>query len=209
MQYLLEHFGVAVAAVTGVLAAKGKQVDLFGIVVLALATAFGGGTVRDVALGSLPVFWVRDANYLTNAVLAAGITFYAVRYFEIPASVLLVADAFALSFFTILGAQKAVSVGASAGISVAMGVITGVVGGILRDMMLGEIPLVFRPHICLYATAALLGAALYMAMQSWWPAVEWHMLVGTSATLLLRLVGIRWNLSLPVFEYERNRKQTT
>jgi uncharacterized membrane protein YeiH len=207
MQYLLEQFGVGVAAITGVLAAKGKRVDLFGIVVLAMATAFGGGTVRDVVLGYLPVFWIQDPNYLLNAVIVAVVTFYAVRYFEIPESVLLVADAFALSFFTILGAQKAIHWGASPAIAVAMGVITGVVGGMVRDVLLGEIPLVFRPNICLYATAALLGASVHIGMQAWGWQGQGDLLVGTLVTLILRLIGIRWNLSLPVFEYEGRRAE--
>jgi uncharacterized membrane protein YeiH len=196
----LEHFGVAVAAITGVLAAKGKHIDLFGVVVLAIATAFGGGTVRDITLGSFPVFWVRDANYLLNAVLVAVATFYTVRHFAIPSTVLLIADAFALSFFTIVGAQKALHLEASPAIAIAMGVTTGVVGGMIRDVMVGEIPLVFRPNINLYATAALLGAGLYLLIHSQWPEGPFNLVVGTVATLLLRLIGIRWNLTLPVFK---------
>jgi uncharacterized membrane protein YeiH len=199
MQYLLEHFGVTVAAITGVLAAKGKQVDLFGIIVLALVTAFGGGTVRDVALGYLPVFWIKDPNFLLNAVAVAIATFYVARFYEFPYTALLVADAFALSFFTVLGTQKALTLSSSYSIAIAMGVITGVAGGILRDVLVGEMPLVFRPHICLYATAALLGAGVYCAVCHWQPGERMNLVIGTIATLLLRLAGIRWKLALPVF----------
>ena len=102
MQYILEQFGVTVAAVTGVLAARGKQVDLFGVIVLALVTAFGGGTLRDALLGTGPVFWTKDAYFLLNASGTAVVTFYLVRFRELPQQVLLVADAFALADAVVL-----------------------------------------------------------------------------------------------------------
>jgi len=134
MQPWLDHFGVSVAALTGVLAARGKQVDLFGVIVLALVTAFGGGTVRDLALGSVPVFWIENSDFFINALLTAVVTFYLVRYHELPVTVLLVADAFVLALFTMAGAKKSLAFAAPPSIAIAMGVITGVVGGILRDL---------------------------------------------------------------------------
>ncbi len=200
MRYLLEHFGVAVAAITGVLAARGKRVDLFGVVVLAIVTAFGGGTVRDLCLGSTPVFWIADHRFLLNATGVAVLAFFVARLRRMPESVLLVADAFALAFFTMAGAEKSLALGTTAPIALAMGVITGVVGGILRDVLTGEIPLVFRQQIYLYATAALLGAGVYVLWVRWMP--EWHLalLLGTLTTLALRLGAIRWKLSLPEFD---------
>ena len=97
MHYLLEHFGVAVAALTGVLAARGKRVDLFGVIVLAVVTAFGGGTVRDLCLGSRPVFWIQDPFYLLNATGVAVVSFFVARVRQFPETVLLVADAVAHS----------------------------------------------------------------------------------------------------------------
>src|SRR5688572_14071408 len=169
MQYVLEHFGVGVAAITGVLAARGKQVDLFGVIVLALVTAFGGGSLRDLLLGDVPVFWIRDPNFLLNATGVAFIAFFAARFHEFPHAVLLVADAFALALFTMIGAKKALAFGVSPSIAVAMGVITGVVGGIVRDVLTGEIPLVFRREIYLYATAALCGAVVFVLLARWLP----------------------------------------
>src|SRR5512137_2093473 len=91
-QSLLDHFGVSVAAITGVLAARGKQVDLFGVIVLALVTAFGGGTIRDLTLGDLPVFWATDSWFFLNAAITAVVLFFLVRFHEPHATVLLVAD---------------------------------------------------------------------------------------------------------------------
>lgn len=200
MQPWLDHFGVSVAALTGVLAARGKQVDLFGVIVLALVTAFGGGTVRDVALGSVPVFWIENSDFFINALLTAIIAFYLVRYHELPVTVLLVADAFVLALFTMAGAKKSLAFAAPPSIAVAMGVITGVVGGILRDLLIGTLPLVFRRETYLYATAGFVGATLFVLSYHHWPADPvFSMVLGGTVTLLLRLAGIKWKIALPVF----------
>ena len=157
MRYLLEHFAVAISAITGVLAAR-KQDDLLGVNVLALETELGGGTIRDNVLSNGPVFWVEDSRYLVNAALTAVATFYLVRYHELSRTFLLVADAFSLALFTIIGTQKAVNFGVPSSVAVAMGVITGVAGGILRDLLMGQIPLVFQREIRLYATRRLFRA---------------------------------------------------
>lgn len=199
MQYLLEHFGVAVAAITGVLAARGKRVDLFGVLVLAVVTAFGGGTVRDLCLGSVPVFWVRDPHFLLNAAAVAVLAFVIARFRAFPETALLVADAFALAFFTLVGVKKALAFQVAPPIAVAMGVITGVVGGMLRDVLTGEIPLVFRQQIYLYATAALCGALAYVLLKGWVARDPVITVIGIGITLGLRLGAIRWKLSLPEF----------
>src|SRR3954447_13040810 len=153
-QRCLEHFGIAVSAISGVLAARGKRVDLFGVLVLALVTSFGGGTVRDVLVGDLPVVWIREPAFLLNATLVTFVTFFVRRVRELPRSFLLVADAFALALFTIVGTRKGIVMNFAPPVAVLLGVVTGVAGGILRDVLTGEVPLVFRPQIYLYATAA-------------------------------------------------------
>jgi uncharacterized membrane protein YeiH len=200
MQYYFEHFGVAVAAITGVLAARGKGVDLFGVMVLAVVTAFGGGTVRDLCLGATPVFWIEDPRFLLNAAAVAVVSFFVARFREFPATVLLVADALALAFFTMVGAKKSLGLGAAPTIAVAMGVITGVVGGVIRDVLTGEIPLVFRQQIYLYATAALLGAVVFVLLHRWQPDQPHNLMLATLVTLALRLGAIRWKVSLPEFD---------
>jgi len=203
MQPLLDHVGVFVAAITGVLAARGKRVDLFGVLVLALVTAFGGGTVRDVLVGDTPVFWLRDPGLLLNATLAALLTFVVARQWALPMGALLVADAFALSAFSMIGTQKGIVMQFSAPVAVLLGVVTGVAGGILRDVLTGEVPLVFRPEIRLYATAALAGAALCVALYAAGTGLTPAAVAGAALVLGLRLAGIYWNISLPVFKTKR------
>jgi len=207
VQYVLEHFAVSVAAITGVLAARGKQVDLFGVLVLALVTAFGGGTVRDVLLGRLPVFWMADEWFVLNAVITAVIAFYLVRYHELPGAVLMVADAFALALFTMIGTRKGLEFPVSPGIAVMLGVITGVAGGILRDLLIGEIPLVFRREIYLYATAAFGGASAFVLLARHTENPRWNAILGTLVTLVLRLAGIKWRIRLPMFRPKVTQSQ--
>jgi uncharacterized membrane protein YeiH len=195
--YLLDMFGVAVFAVAGALAAGRKRMDLFGVLVLGLVTALGGGTLRDLVLDAHPVFWIADPAYLAMATAAAGATFVGARRRRPPGRALLVADALGLAVFTAIGAAKTLSLGFSGVIAVIMGMFTGVAGGMLRDVLAGEIPLIFRREI--YATASLAGGAALALLQAGGVPGQWALAGGAAVTLGLRLAAIRWGLSLPVF----------
>lgn len=199
MQYALEHLAVAVCAITGVLAGKGKQLDLFGVVVLALVTALGGGTIRDLVLNATPIFWIADPHYVHTAVAAALATFIIARFWELPLTVLLVADAFGLALFTLVGVEKSLACGVANTIAIFLGVVTGVGGGLMRDVLTGEIPLVFRKEIYLYATAAFCGAGLFILLGRFFPSQPANRLIAAGAILLLRLAAIRWKLGLPMY----------
>jgi uncharacterized membrane protein YeiH len=205
MDYLFQHFGVVVGAVSGVLAAGGKRIDLFGVIVLGLVAALGGGTLRDLVLGPDPalgtsaVFWIGDANYIVTATLASVAMFFIARLRTMPHKLLAVADAFVLASFTILGASKAGAFGVGSVNAVFLGVITGVAGGVVRDVLVGELPLVFRPETYFYATAAFAGATVYVLIERWLPGNRVGGFVGAGITLALRLAAIQWKLSLPVF----------
>jgi uncharacterized membrane protein YeiH len=199
-QLILEHLGIFVAAITGVLAARGKGVDLFGVLVLALVTSFGGGTTRDLLVGDLPVVWLRSPWYLVNASAVAVLTFVICRFRALPEKVLLIADAFTLAFFTMLGAEKGVMREFSAPVIVLLGVVTGVAGGIFRDVLLGTVPMVFRAEIRLYATAALCGSLAYVALNAYGIAGPTAVAIGAAVVLVLRLAAIYWKISLPIFQ---------
>lgn len=195
---IVEHAGIGVSAVSGVLAAKGKRIDLFGVLVLALVTAFGGGTVRDLLVGDTPVAWLRGPGLLMNATLTALLTFFIAGRVRLPQRALIVADAFALAAFAIIGASKGLAFAVSPPVAVLLGVITGVAGGIVRDVLTGQVPLVFQPEIRLYATAAIAGATAFVLAHG--PLGEaTAMLLGTGTVLSLRFVAMRWKLSLPIF----------
>lgn len=186
------------AAASGALAAKGKPVDLFGVVVLALVTAVGGGTIRDVVLDVRPVFWVADSSFVVTAVLCAFAVFVAARYHPLPERTLILADAAALALFTVVGVEKTLAAGASPIVAVAMGAVTGAAGGMIRDVLAGEIPLVLRPQTHLYATASLCGAAVFVLLRPYLDPGSLR-LVAAGTTLALRLWAIWWKIGLPEF----------
>lgn len=195
----IEYAACAVCAISGVLAAEGKRLDLFGVVVLALVTAVGGGTIRDLCLGVRPVFWIQSPDYLTTALIAALVTFVVARFMDVPARALAVADAFGLALFAIIGTEKAMLLGSPGLVAVMMGIVTGVAGGILRDVLRSEIPWVLRAEVELYATAAGVGCTVYVLLRHWLPAAEAHRYIGMLVILGLRLAAMRWQVRLPIF----------
>jgi uncharacterized membrane protein YeiH len=201
--HYLDLFGVAVFAVTGSLAAGRKHMDFLGVIVLAVVTALGGGTLRDLVLGAVPVFWATAPVYIFVASGTAIVVFFMVRFYQIPNGVLLVADAFGLAVFTIVGTQKALALETHAAIAVVMGVMTGVVGGIIRDTLSGEIPLILRREI--YATASLCGAITFWAISIAIKDLTLAIIISIIVTLVLRLSAIKWKLSLPLYTSREER----
>jgi uncharacterized membrane protein YeiH len=197
LRYLVELGGVAVFAISGVLAAGRKSLDLLGVAVIAVVTAIGGGTLRDVLLDRHPIFWIADPAYLWVILAATVVTLGYVRLWIASRRALLIADALGLAFFTIGGVQIAQQAGHSDPIALLMGTITGVAGGVLRDVLTAEIPLILRPGR-LYATAAILGAGLYVLLVGRGVSMEAAALAGMGATAGLRLAAIFWGLMLPV-----------
>ena len=195
-RYLLDLLGVAVFAVSGVLAAGRKGLDLLGAVVIAVVTAIGGGTLRDILLDRHPIFWIAKPAYLWVILAAAVVTLGYLRFWVASRGALLIADALGLGFFTIGGVQLTRQAGHPALIAVLMGTITGVAGGMVRDVLTGEIPLILRPGR-LYATAAIAGALLFVLLEALGMTPDAAALLGMAAIVGFRLVAIRWDLTLP------------
>ena len=194
---ILDLVGVGVFAVSGALAAGRRSLDLLGVVVIALVTAIGGGTLHDLLLDR-PVFWVVDPAYVSTIVIAALLTVVYVRFRRPPDKALQLADALGLALFTISGSQIAESAQHAGLIVVVMGTITGVFGGVIRDVLCAEIPMIFRKG-SIYATAAIAGATLYVALQQLGVDRVTASLAGMGAIAGLRLAAIYFRLSLPVF----------
>ncbi|OUS28392.1 hypothetical protein A9Q99_12790 [Gammaproteobacteria bacterium 45_16_T64] len=162
MIYWFDLFGTAVFALTGLLAAKDKKLDWYGGVVLAMVTAIGGGTFRDIALGRTPVFWIQDDAYFWVILSTAIIATPFISRMHSPGRWLVWSDAFGLALFNVIGCQVALASGSSLIVAVFMGMATGTFGGMIRDLLVSEIPLVLRHEI--YATAALMGGIVYIAL---------------------------------------------
>ena len=199
MPVWIEYFAVAVCAITAVLAAEGKRIDLFGVLVLALVTAVGGGTIRDLCLGVRPVFWIEHPQVVWTALIAATVTFVIVRFTHLPSRLLDVADAFGLALFGIAGTEKALAYGTPGIVAVLLGIVTGVAGGILRDVLRREIPWVFQVEVDLYATAVFVGAVVFVLLRVYLPPSETHRYIGMAVILVMRLAAMRWKLRLPTY----------
>ena len=193
--YWTDQAGVAVFAIAGTLLAFRKKMDGFGAIVLASATAIGGGTIRDLILG-LPVFWTHDEVYLYTILTAALLTIVWLRFKAyIPMTTLQIADAFGLAFFAAMGAEKTLAAGFSPFIAVIMGTISACFGGMLRDVLARDIPMVLKGE--LYATTCLVGATVYVLLVPFQPLIA--LAAGMSATLVMRLGAIKYQWSLTVF----------
>lgn len=198
MLYVVGLLAVGFSAITGALAAEGRRMDLFGVLVLALVTSLGGGTLRDLVL-DVPVFWSIDDWFLWTGLAAGTLTFAAVRYWHPPHQFLLIADAIGLAFVAVLGTEKALAHQTTATTAIVLGVVTGVAGGILRDLLCSEVPLVFRRETYLYATAAFGGDLVFVLLHRATFDRTTCLVVAAGVILALRLAGLRWKLALPVF----------
>ena len=194
--YVIVMIAVAVSAMTGVLEAGRKPIDLFGVVLVALTSALGGGTMRDLLLAR-PVFWVADQTYLVAAIAAGVATFVLVRLARLPANLFLLPDALGLALFTVIGTQAALSYGAPWFVASFLGLVTGVFGGVLRDILCNEVPLVFAGE--LYATASWAGAIAFIALLHAGVAGTTAALLAMAPIFLTRIAAIRWHLTLPSF----------
>lgn len=191
-------FGTAIFAISGVLLAGRLKMDPFGVTVLASVTAIGGGTIRDMALGATPVFWIKDTTYIWVIIVTCILTMMLVRRPKrIPWWVLPVCDAVGLAVFVGIGVEKALLYQDSALIAIIMGVITGCGGGIIRDVLAREIPMVLRSEV--YATACIVGGVFHTTALAMGYDNSVALLSGVTSTLIIRLGAIRWHLSLPTF----------
>lgn len=184
-----------VFALEGAFAAIQGNLDVLGMAVLAFATALGGGILRDLLIGSIPPNSIRDWRYGATAFAAGAFVFVGYRHLShVPAMWILTLDAAGLGLFAVAGAAKALDLGIHPLLSILMGGITGVGGGTIRDILLARVPAVL--HSDIYATAALLGAAIVVAGWKLKIRAAWSMTLGGAACFLLRMTALwrHWNL---------------
>ncbi len=195
IRFVVDMSCVAAFALSGVLAVRDRKadLDLLGVLIVAVVTAVGGGTVRDVLL-SVPVFWLEDPKFIYCPLLVGLAAFIIIRKRRHPSLEMFVnvLDAFGLAYFSVLGTQKAINLGMGPVTAVIMGVITGVSGGMMRDSYTGQVAFTLRKSGELYATAAIVGNVIVVLAPG--AAGLW---AGGLVVLGLRLAAIRWKLTLP------------
>jgi uncharacterized membrane protein YeiH len=193
--YLIDILGTISFAVSGVFAAMQKKLDLFGILVIAFITAAGGGTLRDILLGDLPVSWMRNLFYPLLIIGSTVVTILFRKVVHNFQATLLVFDSLGLGFFTLFGLQKGIAFDLHPGICVALGTITGCFGGVIRDISLGGIPLIFQKEI--YASASILGGVVYFLLLLTPIPEQIVEAVAIATIFIVRIVTVHFKWSLP------------
>lgn len=193
--YLLDLIGTVAFAASGALAGVRRGMDLFGVLVLGMVTAIGGGTLRDLLLGDLPPFCLRNEIYLWLPVVVASLVFISHRWWPKIERPLLYLDAIGLGTFVVIGTGKAIAFQTGPLGAVLMGVMTGTAGGVIRDVLSNEVPLIMRREI--YASACILGGALLVILQKLQLPNNLALLCAATSVILLRLLAINYNWSLP------------
>lgn len=195
--YPFELLGTFFFAISGALAIQDHHDDLFGATFMGFVTAIGGGTLRDIMLGSYPLVWIGDINFLYSILAGVIIAYLFFRVLSRLRRTFLVFDALGISFFTVLGVEKALGLGVRPEIAAIMGMFSAVMGGVIRDVLTNETPVLFRKEI--YATACLAGAILYLLLYRFGIGRNIDMFASIALIFFLRLLAVKYKLALPNF----------
>lgn len=197
--YWITLIAVIVSSASGVLKAGFKQYDLFGVIIIAIATGLGGGSLRDMLLDR-EVFWIREQIFFIASFASAIIIFITARLVVISPRFFLIPDAAGLATFGIAGTLVSLMVGAPWLVASFMGVMTGTMGGIFRDILSNEPPVVFGSS--LYATVSWSGSLLFIFLLYVDIDVTIAAIISGISIFIARLLAIKFNLSLPKFRFK-------
>jgi uncharacterized membrane protein YeiH len=194
IQYILELVGTYFFAISGVLATEDKHRNWFGVAFTGFVTAIGGGSLRDMMLGSFPLVWIGDVNFLYGIILGVITAFIFFDKIIRLKRTMLLFDMIGIAFFTIIGVEKALSLGVRPEIAAIMGVFTAVMGGVIRDTLTNHTPVIFNKEI--YATACLAGAIVYLILLNFVDR-NVNLLISSSLIIIIRIIAIKFNVELP------------
>lgn len=195
--YIIEILGTVAFALSGAFMAMEKKLDPFGVIILAFVTAIGGGTIRDMLIGNLPVAWLQNETLAITILLSAGAAFFFGKQLRQLTTTLFLFDSFGLGLFTVIGIEKALELHFSPGICIALGTITGCFGGVLRDVLLNNVPLIFHKEF--YASACIIGGLVYFLLLRTPIGPDWTTGIAIVVIVAIRIVAVRYKLALPAF----------
>ena len=202
VEQILGYISVAGAfafAISGALTAMHKRFDAFGVIIIAFATAVGGGSLRDVFVNGNAVFWLIHPEYMYIILGGAVSAIVFRKYLGYLRKTLLLFDTLGLALYTIIGVEVGIQHELSGISCVALGTITGSFGGVVRDILVNDIPLIFRKEI--YATISILGGTTYFVMHRLDVGSPYIQLIPIGIIIGLRLVVVAFKISFPVIEY--------
>ncbi len=195
--FIIDVLGTFSFAVSGAFLAMQKKLDPFGVLVLSFVTAIGGGTLRDILIGNLPVGWLRNETATIVIFSSAIATMIFGRFLKQFTTTLFLFDALGLGLFTIIGIELGIEKNFSTGICIALGTITACFGGVIRDVLLNDVPLLFRKEI--YAMACIAGGLIYFLLRK----INLDENISKTICILLifaiRVIAVRYKISLPQF----------
>lgn len=195
--FIQDLIGTIVFAISGAIAARQHKMDIFGMFVLAFVTGVGGGTLRDVMIGSTPVFWMKQPIYVLMITIAVALV--AILRNQIDRDYwkkgLLIFDAIGLGVFTVIGVQKGIDFGLHPLICVALGGVTGCFGGLIRDILRNEVPIILQKEV--YVTASLIGGIIFILFREAGFESNWIDIATVLTVIAIRMFTIRFNLHLP------------
>ena len=192
---IIDILGTIAFAISGVLVAMEKKLDLFGVIIIAFVTSIGGGTLRDLLIGNTPVVWMRDANYVITIIASVVLAIVFVRQLKYLRKSLFLFDTIGIGLFTMIGIEKGLEAGLLPIICIALGTITARFGGVIRVILCNEIPVIFRKEI--YATPCILGGLSYFLLEQL-PIVDAYAYVGGILIVVgLRLLAVKFAIQLP------------
>ena len=198
MFYLLDIIGTMAFALSGALTAMNKRLDPIGILIIAFVTAVGGGTLRDVLIGRTPVGWMLNLNYVYVIFIGYILAILFRKRFDKLRKSLFLFDTVGLGVFTLIGLEKGISIGLHPIICTALGTMTACFGGVIRDILCNEIPVIFRKEI--YATICILGGIVFFMLKKGNFPDELIQLVTSLVIIIVRLLVVKFNWSLPTLD---------
>lgn len=198
--FVLELLGTLVFAISGALTAAEKRFDLMGVAIVAFVTALGGGTVRDVLIGSTPVNWMSEPLLLIIVIIGVLLAFVFNKKLNRLRRTFFLFDAIGLGLFSIAGMQIALNAGISPVYAILCGMITGTFGGLTRDILCRDIPVIFRKEI--YALAGLAGASLYYGLEFMSLPRNISLTISVVTVIIIRVLAVRYQIELVKIKWE-------
>lgn len=192
---VIDILGTIAFAISGVLIAMEKKLDLFGVFIIAFVTSIGGGTLRDLLIGNTPVGWMQDLTYII--VISSSVVFAIlfVKYLKYLRKSLFLFDTIGIGLYTVVGIEKGMQAELMPVICIALGTMTASFGGVIRDILCNEIPVIFRKEI--YATACILGGMSFYLFDLL-PIVDAYANIGAIlVVIIVRLLAVKYNITLP------------